>query len=477
MSDKTAYRMTISGSSPATSATNLPRLIPLLSVALCLATAAWAFLYSRSHPVCCDSVAYGQAAESMREVGVLGNFHTSSLRTYGFPLFVRIVTAGASSGAARDLLVALTHVSLFLAAAVYVARALGKVSPALPRYLWIGIVANPVIAVYLPYTLTEPLTVTFILLACGTAVHAERAVTLHACAAWIALGSLFVAFALVVRPASIALVAGWLAFLAFLLVKRARALRPALWLPVVAAGCLVAAAAAAVALAPQLYINSVHHGKMTVLPATQLGEFQARMGLQLIKYGTNLDQGPPQLNYLNPFFDGRAAPQQPLLWYLENPGLGLLTASLHVFNSINHDYLFVYIYDLTPGHQALVILFSQLLIWVGGAGVLFALGSWYRQRRRAAWPTGLGIVVLTTTAGVLAINAISAVESRFGVPVLLLLGPCTVWMVEKWWHQPPRLKLVGALLACLFVAGGYQLSEWVSQQAPSIVAARQANGG
>jgi hypothetical protein len=240
-------------------------------------------------------------------------------------------------------------------------------------------------------------------------------------------------------------------------------------------------------LAPMLpqYANNVrHYDKPTPLVASTLALYQQYVGVEHLKYATGLPPVPtPSVYYNNPFAQGRPVDgAAPLRWYLDHPLQGALTLGLHVFNMLDQDLLFTYSRDLDPWyrlplalltHGGLALAFMAWLLftrraWQPSLPPLEGEGPWNDRHRGLQWR--LPWFALTVLAGLhIGLHAITLVEMRFGLPLLVLAGPMGAWMlVHTMTFEPARTRWfrVGVVTAWIVLA--LLLSHWVRQQAPSI---------
>lgn len=180
-----------------------------------------------------------------------------------------------------------------------------------------------------------------------------------------------------------------------------------------------------IAVLPQIYINFIFFKKISFLPAVELGNLQLKWGIEYIKYATNLSgKGIPQLYYKNPFY----IPLENLQfsWYLSNFSNGIKTVLLHLFNVFSYDYYFPYIYNLYPKYKFLTLFYSWFILFYGIIGIIETAKSIKQNHEISKKSKFLLLVILPITLlGALSILAISAVEVRFSLPLVVILLPFT----------------------------------------------------
>ncbi len=436
---------------------------PLTAIALVAISALVAIGLRQHHahyPACCDAIYYGALAIRMRSLGLIYAEPPPGWRTFGYPLFLSLVLPSDAASlpkaayfspnayVAQWLLYAFS--SLWLFCALHLRR---------PRIAWcclVGLLINPFALNYITERLTEGLTA-------GLAVAAVAAASTLVYRSPPALGRLgllflggfIVGYAVEVRPASLALATGWIVFLFFLtLNERSRGVQ---WMP----GALISCIGLAIPLGLQIAINKIAFGRLTPLPAADLGKVQINAGLQFLKFGARIigGEGEP-VDYLNPWF-GPNEMALGLKAYFANPIGGLATMIAHVFGSIDNDYFFPYTYDLHPwygaplnalNHAALFLAgFAAVRYFASRVAAQMAVPERFRVDRCEAPVVAFVAAALLVT---LAMNSVSAVETRFGFLFYLAAWPLAACGIAEWMSlkQRPRLVVVGAGLGYVAVA-------------------------
>jgi hypothetical protein len=269
-------------------------------------------------------------------------------------------------------------------------------------------------------------------------------------------GGIIAGFALVLRPANSVFVGAWIGFL-LLYIWRSRRQRTGLTI------CSIASLA--IPLFPQILINTVYHDAFSPFPVTDLGSAQVRWGTFAIKYETNLSGvGPLQLFYRNPFMDQGEASGLDWQLYLWRPHQGIPTLLAHIFNSVNHGYLFTYLYDLQPWYYFPMHTVNHLILFAAaGSVVSFVRSRWQRPVNLLSGPETDGLFVFLLLGFVLtcAVNSVSLPETRFGLAVFCLSGPLAVWGIFKWLLASSISKIMILASCLLYIAGAKLLSDWM----------------
>lgn len=404
-----------------------------------------------------DAWEYVKQALEMRDNGLFGKL--SSWRTYGYIWFLYFCSLLFGTG--RQALAwgaAAVQAVLYAATVFYLSAAVREHSARLARAIEIGLLLNPILVALVLDVLTESLTLSSAVLLLALLLHACRAPTFVQKVPWLVAGAALASFALMVRPANLSLLVGWnAAVLSLLWSGSARSTSRA-----VLVYAMIATAAAAVAWLPQLIITGRHFGQASIFPATALGDFQLAMGLKLLKYATTInDNLGAGMFYPNPWLTN--VPDTPPLWqwYLDNPIAGALTAASHIFNALNYDHPFVYVYDTSLPYATVLAFIIWSLYALGAIDIASATRRQFAEsgKRREFFPSVLFLAMMTAVS--LATITVSAVESRFSTLILAMVGVFAC-------HRVSRLKELPAvqrswLLGISFIVGicGTLISEWM----------------
>lgn len=449
----------------------LPSLAFYVGVGAVLATLFHLSLLTKAK--CCDAAAYMSSGQSVAREGVLANWPQSDLRTYFYPWFLSWSHEIATFlGVDPAGLTFLAQLLLHLAACCVLYRVLRHRSPRAAGIVAPLLLCNPLLLAYVPYSLTESLTVSVCVLWIAVVLRLAEPGSLGLSLLLAAAASLLAGIALMIRPANLVLSVATLVVVLVVLVPplvRQRAVRSLLLVGV------VMACAVSLPLLPQLKINSEHHGTMSPFPAAELGDFQLRTGIVMIKYVT--DQRVPVargIPYENPFLgsEGAAAvPADPLDYYWTQPWDGARLLLLHVFNALNPDFLFTYVHDATPPYRVPLVVATQALVFAG-VTTLFALllaalrGGTSRTGALAVPVTLLSVVLLN-----LGLNSVVAVETRFGILSVVSFSVALGFLPPLWRSWSRRTCVVWALAGTAWVGYALWLTSWVLRQAPLL------NGG
>jgi len=369
------------------------------------------YLYLRGHPGCCDAVSYAELAAAYQAEGLLTKHFMSGIRTYAYPLFLasiqsRETLAGELSGL-HDVRVPIFQFLIFSGAAFTLIKALTELGAGAVFAATFGIFGNIFVLVFISHRLGEALSIAC-LFAVTACIVRDRAWSL-------VLAAFIAGLAIMIRPANFPIALGLCAVFLF----RLAMVRD--WRTVA-----LAAFALALPVVPQVWINWNVHDIFTLWPAVSLGNQQIVWGVENAKYATNLSGGPAPMFYPNPFF---AQGAHSILFYVAGVG----TATLHIFNSVTVDYLFPYVHDLRPWYAVPMLIANHGLVFLAAATAL-------RLLRGRAVKVALGlqdqwwIFLLIFVCATCGLNAIVAVESRFGLPVLAVLGPLAVYGASMRWR-------------------------------------------
>jgi hypothetical protein len=405
-----------------------------------------------------DAWGYQFYAFRFRQYGIFHDFGT--IRTYGYPLFLYVLTYVSGFDGNRLSLVAGTvQFGLFLAATVWLASQVSHISRRLGLAILIGLLLNPLLVSLVTDALTEGLSVFLYVLLVALAFKFDGAKSGRT--GILALGAMVAAATLMVRPANLAVVLAWhLAVAATIARHKVRTERGAL----AAAAVSSLIAAAAFVWGPQVTYNLISHGKASFLPVCELGGFQSAYSIIAWKYDTLVagDAAGPW-NYLNPLFRGHLNASSGWRWYLDHPIAGAATLAAHIFNAFSVTNLFTYIRDLNPPYSVLLRAVYWSLTVIGLLGVWRYARSVTRGGARYVEPTsGLAVTFLALSLLlVTALNSISAVEVRFNVLPIGILSVVTIDRLLAYRSQAVQFSwptvLVCSVLIVACVAGSYAM--------------------
>jgi hypothetical protein len=420
-----------------------------------LAAGLAVFLFLSGYPsLIYDSYGYSRLAQNLITGGLVGSANES--RTYGYPLFVAICC-----GFLRPppevvrLLVFVVQLVFYLAACAAAARSFARAFPrrGMATVFYAAAVLNPVLLARATEVLTDLLSAVLVLLAVVLSVDPARARRPVASAA----GALLCAgLAAVVRPASVTI------FAAIVLLAAARTLitrsLPARALPLLLVAALLP-------FVPQLVINRRAYGRVEPLIVAKLYRNQTVWGMANLKYATAVIPGlPPEITYSNPLYRGDPSPGA----FLRRNPLGYLaTLGIHLFAMFDPDFLFTYVTDLHPGYRWPLSAMNLVFLALAGWGVVLAWRPSSPRETRFA----TAVIVFASVLSV-GIHLPIAVESRFSVPIALLLTPffaIGLLRLADLWRSGRRGALVKVAAATVVWVGlGLVLSGWIAAQAPRL---------
>jgi hypothetical protein len=141
------------------------------------------------------------------------------------------------------------------------------------------------------------------------------------------------------------------------------------------------------------------------------------------------------------------------------------TLALHIFNMLDQDLLFTYSRDLDPWYRIPLGILNHALVATALVGIALLIA---RARRDRLYALAAGATIAFVVSHI-ALHATSAVEMRFGLPLLLLAGPTAFAAIRELVHaRPSRLGAFAAIAIVGYTIAALLLSDWVRQQAPSI---------
>ena len=401
------------------------------------------FIHALLYPSCCDASQYVDMARYFETHGVVANAPHADVRTFGYPLFLVLVSRAASLvGLPLAAVVFLAQLAMYFGCVVYLSRRMTfSYGPAAGAAVFYGLTFNVLLLPYLSLTLTDGFSIILLLVATCTLLTIPAEDRSSKVAIRAAILGLIVGFAIVVRPAnlwfgSLVLIG---AIAVFRVDRRVADRRPRARTSLNALLFLmIAVIAGFVATVPQTALNWARARQLTPLPIYDLKEKQIKAGLQNIKYATSMVGRPAGLYYKNPMFSDTTG-RHGIKWYAYEPMRGTATLALRMFGGFDFDYLFPYIYDLKPGYRPVLFVISQFIVFFGlGGAVLLAYPTLARRVLGEAgaqhfyWnaPITAGQVFVPVFAAWAVIYGVSAIENRFALPMIAVLMPVAVAAVR-----------------------------------------------
>lgn len=433
------------------------QLLILGGYCLVCAAIAWHLHYYPSQVERADAWGYINHAFELRDNGLLGKL--SSWRTYGYIWFLYFCSLLFGPGRSALVWGAASVQAILYAIAVFkLAGAVVRRSRLLAYAIEIGLLLNPILVALVMDTLTESLTLISAVFLVTIVIRASRTPTFAAKLPWLIGGAALASFTLMIRPANLPLLLAWnVAVLPILWSDSVRATSKALL-----AYALILVVTSALVWTPQLIITSRHFGQASIFPASSLGDFQITIGLKLLKYATRVSGDiAAGLFYPNPWLTSFPVTQPLWHWYFDNPGAGALTAASHVFNALNYDHPFVYVYDVSLPYSKALAFITWTIYSLAMFDVAIAMQRWRDLKGKLAEFAPSVLFLGTMTVFTLATTSISAVESRFSTLIMAMscVFACHVLLRLRELSAPQRLWLLGA--AVVVAICGTLVSEWM----------------
>src|SRR5688572_11847941 len=209
-------------------------------------------------PSAFDAEHYRVVTRDIGNVGLFAKFESAHIRSYGYPLFLLALDGlAALLRLPWGLVVFEVQLALYLLAALVMRSNIAPASPRVARVVLIALVLNPFALLYASETLTESLSITLIV--CAAACWIRMLVAPPPSWTALALGSLAIGLAIVVRPANVYALPAWVVGAFAIAWVHCRSLRQG------AVGGIVVLALIALPLIPQVANNVRHFNSWTPL--------------------------------------------------------------------------------------------------------------------------------------------------------------------------------------------------------------------
>ncbi len=434
--------------------TSRPDLATAATALVVIAVGLLTYFLLRHQPFFHDANGYALAGRSLTDKGLLGKWYISDIRTYGYPLFLAVafkfaelVHVGDNTG------VFLLQWPLYVGSAWLAATSLLRGRRRLLAFLLLA--ANPLLVVYTAQAFTEAVSLACILFATAALARVRRSDRWSPRVTWLVAGALASGYSMAVRPGNLLVpVCYALATVLVLLVPTPTGR----WIRSMIVGVLTAAAVVA-PLVPQVLINHRHYGTNSPLPVFDLSRFQTSVGLEMLRYATNVSTtcGEAALVFTNPDEpDLTMSTPEALRYYsLDWPG-GPRAVVLHVFSGLDPRPFLVDQHDFGTRYERWLQAFTVALLIVAVIGIV----RFWRAMRLHGWRNRpdvlfLGAVALLATG----LLATSAAEYRFGAIPLIAISLLAALGVPRRLQLRPTLVAVGAGVALMLA--WVAVSDWV----------------
>lgn len=437
--------------------------IEIFSICFCCMMAFLSFLSVRNDFFVADERGYLHAAADLLNKGIAGQWSHSDTRTYGYPLYFSQVLRFFSSWDRSNVLIRwplfASQLFVYIAAAFFLRRKIFALTHHLKfaRYFFVSWNINVFALIYLSFGLTDLLSLVFIYLSFFLLLD------WFFCRGFLKafLSGAAIGFSMMIRPANVLLLP-----LTFLIILGAfvhqsgyrRALVLNICMMILGMGLLCA---------PQWLNNYVYYQKKTPLVASNLSHKQLGWGQHNLKYGTSrlseIKAAP--IFYKSPWFRGKIHKTS---WrtYYEHPFKTSLQFLVKMFALVDMDLCFPYNKSLKPWYRWPGSIISCLVSIFGIFG-LFLCKNYFHKIRNL--PFSIVYAVIAAGGILFALGySFTAVECRFGLPVLASLGVLQFpfWdSFNKWTSKKKRVFIAAAFFLLL---GGLCLSHWIQTQSIEI---------
>jgi hypothetical protein len=374
------------------------------------------FYWLRDQPFYYDASGYMIESRGISDHGLLSQWPYSDIRSYGYPFFL--------TGALRiaRLLHRGPHAGVFIAqwplyvGSSWLATKCLFASRCTQLCAFVAIAANPLLVVYAPLAFTESLTLSCVLLATAALARATRSRGRLASAGWLVAGAAVSSYAVAVRPGSVLLPFCYAVAAGGVLLLPSGGRR---WATALTTGGSVLVALM-VPLLPQVLINRRHYGSSSPLPTYDLAGLQARAGMTIARYISNVapcgnvgikfpTPNPPPISIATNTLD--AVKYYALSW----PG-GPEAVLLHVFSGLDPRPFLIDQHSFGAHYERALQALTVALLFLATAGLPEAV----RRIRARRLPARIPVVFFgAVTLVFLGVLATSAAEYRFGsVPLI-----------------------------------------------------------
>jgi hypothetical protein len=144
---------------------------------------------------------------------------------------------------------------------------------------------------------------------------------------------------------------------------------------------------------------------------------------------------------------------------------------MHLFALFDQDFAFTYVHNMHPYYRWPLCAASFAFVFIGVSTVGVVLVRCWRRRRLGR--TGFFTLSMFGAASAYVLLYLpTAVETRFAMPVYVLLAPLVVVGVVGFYRRvrrEPRALFGWPIALIAFVSACLWLSHWLAQQAPALM--------
>lgn len=425
-----------------------------------------------------DEQSYIQFASAMNDKGIAVLHPYSNMRTYAYPYFLYILQKIKLTfhlpGTFDRAYIFFAQLLIYLFTCLYVrVRIRRLLSPKYGTIIFCALMLNIFNLVYLPFALTEILSISVILLYLLIMIEVlHKLFVSNNPIKWTQLFGigLFGGLTVMVRPGNITLL-GMIVIPIYLVLSfhyRPFAIR--------AVGLIIGGLITA--LLPQVILNFIHFHSLSPLPVEDLGTLQLMEGWQYIKYATAIIPGQAsKIYYLNPYFTSSIDDSlhhhllPVIINHISHPIHFVTSSILHIFALLDQDLIVPYNKCLHPWYRWITSATSHIISSVGIIGIIYCLrGS--KVRRNATNAQGIVVLLLIAFIALYClIYSQSAVETRFALPLITVLSFFVVsgyrFLTDREISPATRGIVLGCLV--LYNVAALFVSHFIEMNSPLLI--------
>ncbi|QDT43052.1 hypothetical protein Pan241w_31490 [Gimesia alba] len=416
----------------------------LSGAALFLLSAVF-FIIQAMHPPDWDAFQYMSIAQQFSETGM--ESYKKDVRTYFYPWVLSlIISLSKVTNLPTRILLFVFQTSFYFFCVNRLARAISIKNKKLGQIILVVLSVNIFVIPYLSLSLTEGIFLSLFILWLSAFTRLEKFVNKDHNPSDLKKEIILIAAAsgiiLVTRPAGL-----WICCTSFVMLLLKWKAIYSKFKPLQLTLLLVLAFFTfAAPLIPQFYLNAVNFQKASPFPVKDLAGFQIQVGIENLKYGTNISGGEPAIWYPNPFMTDNAASELGYRWYFYHPVKAFLTVLFKFIAAFDFEYLFCYVADLRPPYRWLTTLTSQ---------TIFIIGLW----RAITYCTKKDSFIGNYTMPLVCLffwglfTMPTALELRFSLPMQIIFLILTVQYLMEYRNYARRnkIKMVGIYLVSMLI--------------------------
>ena len=396
------------------------------------------FILQTKYPATYDADGYKYIAKLFNETGMQSS--QDETRTYFYPWFLSLLIALSNViNIPLAILLFVSQTVFYFYCANRLSTAISIKNRNLGRIIFVLLCTNIFVIPYLCISLTEGIFLSLFLLWLSSfarlEIFLEAPQNISSVKRELGIIAAVAGIILVTRPAGLWICVTTLVLLLMKWKQLYNLLKPLQFTMTL----IVVTIAFLTPLIPQVYLNTLIFRTISPLPVNDLANYQIKGGIENLKYGTAISEGPPQMFYPNPFLRDKDLSKLGVSWYFRYPVDATLTVAFKLVGAFDFDYILAYVYHLRPSYRWLTSFLSLSIFSIGLFGVIYAT-----IRKKIVLGSSLLPLICFFFWGLVTMP--TALEVRFSLPMLMIFQMYSAYIIMQYIKFDRRKKISLAII-------------------------------